>query len=460
MLPKQPTAFHLVGWVAIAFLMLFQSFAAQPTNAILAAESLVIAGAAILTFSRILPGSFWSPASIFLLVLALFHLGLAPFWLLDIDPRLPRAEDYLWFYGISGAFALQLSMWGMVAYTLAVTLRAHTRRHISVPREPRSFVVTGRAYSRWGAVLLIGSVAWWFLLSVGAGGVGILFGSYSQYLRATSSTSVDDIYYAIGVGLGLTLVARADTVLSKAGLFCFLGFAFIAFFIGLRGEVLFPLAVGATVLAMRRRMPNGALTILFLIIVLTVVNGAKQIRQVGISNADFDWAQASPLAALGELGSSLRVVATVVDWHHQLGEPFRMGETYVVTIARALESVFDPAARLPASMDFRLFNAEIMNRAGAIGGSTAAEAYHNFGVIGVIVGMGLLGWLFGHFSSGPLSATQIAVYVCLAVPLFNHIRNSFVPVVPMTVVALGFVALVVVVSGQRRASVPSGPNEN
>jgi len=192
----------------------------------------------------------------------------------------------------------------------------------------------------------------------------------------------------------------------------------------------------------RRKLLPGWVVLVGGVLILALVNAAKVIRQSGIAGLAGEGFSASPLAAIGELGGSIRVVATTYLWHDDLAEPFRYGETYTVAIARAMEAVLTPGARLPASEDFRLMNSEIMSRAGGIGGSAVAEAFHNFGAIGVVIVFLLLGAVFGLFSRSNISATTIALYAAVSLPLFNHVRNSFVPVVP-TILA-GVVAVVLI----------------
>ncbi|GAA2043558.1 hypothetical protein GCM10009720_25530 [Yaniella flava] len=197
-------------------------------------------------------------------------------------------------------------------------------------------------------------------------------------------------------------------------------------------------------------MPNVPVVLFGLVALLALIATAKQIRATGLSASGLNTVDGSPVAALTELGSTLRVVATVVQWH-EAGDPFRLGDTYTVSIARAAEQVTLGAQRLPVYEDMRLFNVEILNRAGGIGGSVIGEAYHNLAEVGVVVIMAIIAIIMVAFSRGYGTASRMAIYIVVAVPLFNHIRNSFVPVVPAIVFGLIFVLVVIHVARKRIA---------
>ncbi|MGN6205840.1 O-antigen polysaccharide polymerase Wzy [Humibacter sp.] len=403
-------------------------------------ESIILVVAGEYSITRILRNGFWSPGSLFFIVLSLFHAGLVLFWMFGLDPGFARPDDYIWYLGDSGTQALVLVLIGMASFVAGCVLLVSIRPSSAI--EESRFVPEGRAahYSSAGAVLTIVGVVTWAIAGLQVGGVAIFFDSYANWLAATSASSTIPLAYAaIGLGIGLTLVAPARR-LARLALICFGIFAVVAFLLGLRGEVLFPIAVGASVLAFRRRMPRALVALSAVVVVLILISAVRVIRQIGVSSGSFDWNAADPLSAVGEMGQTIRVVAVVMQWHVQ-GEAFEHGATYTVSFARFFEQLFDPQNRPPAATDFRLMNSEIMARSGAIGGSVIAEAFHNFAVPGVIVVLLLIGVIFASFSNMTLTPTRVAVYVCVAYPLFGHIRNSFVPVIPTML--FGFLVLLI-----------------
>lgn len=436
----QRAALLTLVWAALLVAVVLETFGDVGDAPFLAAQGVILTVLGIVSLVRVLPLGFWSPANVFLIIVAFFHLGLAPHWIFGIDPGFTRADDQFWFEGPIGILALRLVSLAIAGYVLAVIFSAAIRRRrIEIENLDSAQSPDARIYAVGGAFLLIGSISAWLFISLTAGGPSIFTGSYIQYLELTSSTPLPYVYIAIGVGLGMTMMApiKGWTLLAVA---LFIGFAVVAFFIGLRGEVLFPVAVAATVMATRRKMPGGIRSVFVLVLGLAAINLAQQIRLLGVAASNLESVQASPLNALSELGQTIRVVAHAAMWQIDNGDPLRWGETYTVSIARFLETV--GGAPVPADTDYRLFNVEIADRSGAIGGSVIGEAFHNFGFVGVVVVMMILGAFFAGFSLAPRTPVMLAVYVTLAVPLFNHIRNSFVGVIPAFVIGLAFVLAV------------------
>lgn len=433
--------FFIWLWVLIVFLIFGINEDIEVKTAAIAALCVFFLGMISLSLSY--PSGLWSPPSLFLAVLGIFHLGLTPFWIFDIKPELPLSYDSEWFYGPNGSLALQLVLIGVASFVLgSLFVSAMARKSSSESRSHESESQRALNMQYLGAVLLVIGVVMWGMISIQAGGLSIFFTSYRSFLVATGGTQLGYVYQLIGLGLGLTLIHSLERLLPRIAVLAFLLFAVLAFFIGLRGEVLFPIVVGLSVVAFRRKMPSFVLSTVIFVVVLALINIAKEVRRVGLGSSGFSWNEASPLAALEELGSTIRVVATVVDWHHFSSDEFREGDTYSVAIVRFWESITSPSTVLPATEDYRLMHTEVADRAGNIGGSIIGEAYHNFAVYGVVVVLILFGLLISYLAFNQNSLMSIALYIVIAIPLFNHIRNSFVPVVPFTI--FGFVVLFVI----------------
>lgn len=202
--------------------------------------------------------------------------------------------------------------------------------------------------------------------------------------------------------------------------------AIISFPLGLRGRVLFPLAMTIAALhaqgRVRLRAPSvliGSYITLVLISIVRLARGSQTITE--------SLAGASGLSALAELGSSLRPVFEVQRWITEGVDQYRLGETYYAPVQRAIEGLLPFADRIPAQLDMRLMNVAIVRNAGGnYGFSIAAEAFINFGYVGCV----LIGFFVGRFlitygrelSRGKTSVLASAVVYAL----FYHIRNSFV----------------------------------
>ncbi len=411
-------------------------------------------GFAMFTLSRCAPTGVWSPASQFILTLAIFHISLAVYIVTGLDPELPRVSDYEWYTGEIGAKALYLTTLGVWAYSQAALLILVRR---SQPRPKSESTISESAlidrFAVVGSLLLIASVTGWFALSISQVGVSGLTGSYLDFLDQTRDSPVGQMYPLIGVGLGFTVLKPWKGWLNSLALAAFFAFGLVGFFLGLRGEVLYPIVVAVTVMATRRKMPSLIVTLVGIFVLLGLVNAARQIRLSGVSQSNLTLSDVSPLAAVSELGQTLRVPATVLIWHDEGGEPFRNGDTYTVAIARLWERLATGAHQIPAEQDFRLFNSEIAARSGQIGGSIIGEAYHNFAAWGVILVLAIFGVIFAYFSRAPFTATKLAVCVVVAMPLLGHIRNSFVPVIPEILIGLvGVFVLRLTVSRKRELS--------
>ena len=72
-------------------------------------------------------------------------------------------------------------------------------------------------------------------------------------------------------------------------------------------------------------------------------------------------------------------------------------------------------------------NVEIADRVGPIGGSMIAEAEHNFGLLGVVIIMGLVGAAAAGGTSRRRSAWAQVVMGIIGLLALMHVRNSFAP---------------------------------
>lgn len=438
-------------WFGVTLFLVFTATTGGFSLEEVAAQLCIVSVAGVFSLAGAYSRGFWSPACLFLLVVVLFHAGLAPFIVLGLDPNFPRPDDYEWFYGEVGTRSLSLVSLFCSVFVLAALLAALLSKpslNFEQEYDNASEVFQRWAFAHIGAVSLIVGIFYWTQVAYSVGGLNIFFGSYMGFLNATSRSNLSLAYMMIGLGFGL-VVMGTDWLFIRLSLVIFLVFSFVAFFLGLRGEVLFPLAVAASVLALRVSMPRGITVVSALIVVLSLINGAKNVRMSGLAGDAVDFSAFTPLGALAELGSSLRVVAHTVIWHEEQGDPLRFGETYTVSVARLFESLFSPLGSPQAAGDFRLMNSEVMERSGAIGGSIVAEAFHNFGLTGVCFSAALVGLMFGFFSVRNFSVKLAVSYVCVAVPFFNHIRNSFVPVLPFILVS-GLLLIFVYVLTRRR----------
>ena len=159
---------------------------------------------------------------------------------------------------------------------------------------------------------------------------------------------------------------------------------------------------------------------------LLLIPLVREVRTFGVSA--LPQALVSPrFDALVEMGQSLRPVEQVVRWHAE-GEPYQHGASYWAPFERAGARVLPGVKPMAADNDLRLMNVLVLDRIGAIGFSPVAEAYRNFGPVGVVIVLGLLGMALGAIDMIRDRRRAVLAIATLYPPLLINIRNSFVSV--------------------------------
>ena len=396
-------------------------------------------------------GAFYRPSVTWLVLFGLFHGGL----LMGIALRGPdgfTAYDSSWLYSGYTGEAVRLAIFGMAVFTLAAELaagrpgRAGDREGglpmATLPVDSRpAFAMVGLVAESAGVVIFAWTV-------VHAGGLGLLSGGYLTFLQAGESEGgLGYATFLIGVGAVLAVIGggRARTT----AWIVFSGYAVVAFLIGTRGAVLFPLLALLAVEVREGRRIRTLWTVLTVPAVLILIGLVRTTRLTGFGSSVFSiWA--APLDAIAEMGYSLRPSVVVLGWH-AAEEPFRHGVTFAAVPLRFVEAVTGLHGGPPV-YDDRLFNVEILHRVGPIGGSPLAEAYHNAGIAGIVLFMVAAGVVLGRLEQRPLSPSGNALTGIVLLPLLIQTRNSFAPVPAQIAVGLLLLWLVRMIS--RRADKP------
>jgi hypothetical protein len=253
------------------------------------------------------------------------------------------------------------------------------------------------------------------------------FTSYEDFRDMTSAFSlpISIISPALACGIVIAFTGRKGWLRTSA-LVAFGCFALVALPIGLRTDVMFP--VVAVIVAAARcgrafsPLKAGAVALGLLLLIPVV----REVRSMGVS-AIPDAIAAPHLDALVEMGGSLRPVEQVVRWHAE-GEPYELGASYWAPFERATARLL-PGLRAPAAEnDLRLMNVLVLERIGAIGFSPVAEAYRNFGALGVVFVLGLLGMGLAAIDTIRDRRTAVLAIATVYPPLLVNVRNSFVAV--------------------------------
>jgi hypothetical protein len=263
---------------------------------------------------------------------------------------------------------------------------------------------------------------------ISGGGIAGFFTSYSEYLQMTSdfSSAMTIVWLALGCGVVMSVTGRPGWHCSAA-VAAFGGLAVVALPLGLRGEIMFPTVAALVARARCGRALSPVKAVAFGLALLLLIPVVREVRVSGLA-AVSDVTLALPrLDALVEMGGSLHPVEKVVRWHAE-GEPYEKGATYWAPFERAAARTLPGLQRAAAEDDMRIMNVLVVDRVGAIGFSPVAEAYRNFGPVGVAVALGLLGLALGTIDAVPDRRLAVLAIATIYVPLLTNVRNSFVSV--------------------------------
>lgn len=429
--------------------------------------SLLLIGSAVLIgglIQRAVRGRGHSLAFLLFVVLCFFHLGLylQPALTGQMPARLGSiVYETHWYNQATLARSGLVVLLGLLAYATAIGVvtwvfpRFRARPEDPEPDDRHYSRRVAAALSDVGAALLVLGVGAWYAISIAALGPGFAFRDYLSYLSATADEPLPLVYLVISVGTVLAAV-RLRRGAGVVAALAFGLFALPAFLIGLRGEVLIP-AVAAVPVLFRDprnralegfvRRPAARVAMAAALIVLLIgISLVQQVRQSGIQSlgrpADH---RVSALAAVQEMGYTVRVVATSISWHENLHEPYARGATYLAPLTRPVQRALG-LPRLDAKSDFGLMNVEIATRIGPIGGSMIGEAHHNFGRAGAVGMLMLVGALASVVDRPRMGAWRTAWLGAVGLLTLMHVRNSFAPMVAWALASALAIAGAVVLS--------------
>jgi O-antigen polysaccharide polymerase Wzy-like protein len=369
---------------------------------------------------------------LYLLVFGLFHGGLLVVAMFRQPGELPG-----WLTGWHTPSAVRLVIIAMLTFAIVFGLFSRRREagpaNLQAHPDPAPQPYVGRV----GVLVLLAGLVL-FAISILAAGFNVLQQGYGEFVSEYGGNAALS-YALLFVSVGAALAVAGGGTPRRAGWLGFLAFAAVAFPLGTRGAVLFPLVALVALEArrgMRIKVPLGVALILALFSVISLVRSTRAMGARGLLTGAGSF---SPLDAVAEMGHSLLPTIVVLDWHSN-GEPFRAGITFVAVPVRLIERLTGWHGGPPV-VDDRLFNQEIMLRVGAIGGSPVAEGYHNLGTAGVIIVMSIIALVLGLLArraSGPFADSVLAVTM---IPLVTGIRNSTAPTLTQVFIGLVFVGV-------------------
>lgn len=257
------------------------------------------------------------------------------------------------------------------------------------------------------------------LRALSEGGIGLADG-YGEFLEAAATSSYGYGVLLVGYGSSFLVAAGGRFRVFGVLVMALLGAALLV--LGSRGAVLFPVLAMVYVTGRKRRV-RVSVALIVTALGLGVTSVIRVTRLGGLrallaGDGDF-----SPWHGLAELGYSLYPVVVVQQWMESGEEP-RRGGTLLVVPLRFLDRLLGGN---PPAHDQRLFNVEILDRKGPIGGSPIAEAIRNGGipfVVAMMAAIGVLLWCAAR--GGGVRGSLWGVVILL--PLLIGTRNSFAPI--------------------------------
>ncbi len=444
--------FLLLFLVISLFMFLGQQYLLNFSTSRLCLLSTIIMFFSILCIVRSTPRTLWSIPAVYISVFSLFHFGIISIYGLRGD--LPAEWAILlkeWINGYNFKHAVILVTIGITSYSAGVFLAKIFFRE---PENLGNSIKPGPTpgLSKVGFLLVAISFSLWIFTVVRTGGVGLLLDSYSSFRYATGGISLNYTYYFLGLGL-FFLVVASPSRMRRLGIGIFVLFSIFALPLGLRGEVLFPVFTSLAIMSMRKIPVSSKTLIVICTCFLVLITVIKQVRQVGLGRVDVAEITANPINGLIEMGGSIRPVVEVTRWTDR-GDDYILGSSYWAPIDRILVYFIPGWTRPPIDEDDRVLGNIVSERSGAIGFSVIAEAYYNFGQIGVAVIMiatGLVLSILDSLKPTPLNQLYIGV---ILLPLMTEIRNTFI-FVP-TSIAIGLVAVWVLKKYSMNKDVPVG----
>ncbi|WP_408897267.1 hypothetical protein ACJ5H2_20400 [Nocardioides sp. R1-1] len=387
----------------------------DPTMAQLACWFLVgLAGALVATYDP--SAGAGGAATLYVAVFGMFHGGLVVSYAIIGDEALVGRGDNDFVEPLALLRPLTAVLVGLVCLVAGFLVAARLAPRRDGDAEPAA------ARDRTGAVGLVavvvgcGIVFW----TLSRGGLSLASG-YGDFLEAAATSTYGYGVLLVGYGSAFLLAAgRGHRVL---GLVAIGGVGAVLLVLGSRGAVLFP-AVAMLYAAAKRRRLRPVVALALAAVGLGVTSIIRVTRTEGLRALTAGAGDFSPWQGLAELGYSIYPVVVVQGWMDGGEEP-RRGTTLVAVPLRFLEGVFGGA--VPVEEDHRVFNVEIMDRQGPIGGSPIAEAIRNGGIPFVVVLMAAIGALL-WLSVRAQGRRGVLWGIVILLPLLIATRNSFAPI--------------------------------
>ena len=419
-------AYALVtGGLAVAAALL----SSMPGTAPLTHFPWVSAASVIVIASLVTISGVWTAVGMYALVFWCFHFGL----IAVVATGYASVEDLSvwdlnWLLGPHAAEAAVVALAGTLAFASGVTIVLACRRPSLFHTNPVESPEPAHPHGTAGSILVLVGAAMWGAIVLATGGLGGFFVSYGDYLQAIAEYGalLGVIWLALGCGLVLSVTGRTGW-LRTAATASFGLLAMVVLPMGLRGEVMFR-GVAAMVAGARcGRILNPIKATALLLALLALIPIVREVRQTGLRGLPGAVLEPRISEAFAEMGGSLHPVEKVVRWRAE-GDPLELGRSYWAPIERAAARLLPGVSSVAADNDLRIANVLVSDRVGAIGYSPVAEAYRNFGSLGVVIVFVIIGAGVAMLDTIRSRRTAVLTLAIVYGPLLVNIRNSFVSV--------------------------------
>lgn len=337
--------------------------------------------------ARALPDRALAPASLYLLLLGLFHLGLVTPLAAGV---VHLVDPPAWLSSRRVPTAVRLFEIAAVSFTLGVRSQRIAHGGGERPSLPpqRDLFRVGAAVAVLGAALL------W----IGVVQLGIMSSGYNTYFERAMSEDVRLFGFGLmlfPIGLLVAAVGATPRQMYALGVMvtAVLGPLFL---VGFRGPTILQAASLLAVWARKDRRVAGRLSIAVMAVAIVLVPAVRATRDAGGSVAG-GLSSADPVSVLLETGGSLYPLVVTAERLEDAGEEPWMGRSYAMAAGRMVPNVatrFETTGQrvlTPAAWVTMHADGWAYDHGGGIGFSGVAEPYLNFGVAGVVVFFLLLG---------------------------------------------------------------------
>jgi hypothetical protein len=405
-----------------------------------------------------------APSTCYIGALASFHLGLILPWATGwIEP--PRWLDAL--PDALLARALLCVLLGFVALELGVVF-AHGRQTMSSAPTPGRSRPHASALHPGGLMVaaMAAAAAGWNVYAIGLD--RFLSTSYGFELYAANDARLMQtaLFWLLPAGL-LIAFAGARAGAERRGVLALSAVAtLLLLWLGNRG---YAISFVAALLVLWNRARGGfsvragALTCGMLLTLTPAIAVLRQLPRNEVTPASIldAAASASPLAALTEMGGSLRPLCETLRLV-PAEVPYRLGRSYVSAARRVVPNVgftkaenewTDPADLPPNHWITYAVDPWTYANFGGLGFSAVAEPYLNFGVAGILAYFLALGAVLGRLDALLVRCASRRILALVAVclmPLLFTVRNDFHNFVRPALWGMAVVLLIEKVHGRRR----------